>query len=74
MQGDPETGGPRGSGWGVDFTASFFVYCLRAEMPFRCRQEFPGEEKCLLDLPRNVLQDLFLWYWDLNSGLMLSTT
>jgi hypothetical protein len=29
---------------------SLFLYCLRVEMPFRCKQAaFPGE-KCLLDL------------------------
>jgi hypothetical protein len=35
-----------GSGWVLGFIA-FFVYCLRAEMPFRCRWAFPGK-KCLL--------------------------
>jgi hypothetical protein len=25
-------------------------------MPFRCKQAFPREEKCLLDLLRSVLQ------------------
>jgi hypothetical protein len=29
---------------------SLFLHCLRAEMPFRCKQAFPREEKCLLDL------------------------
>jgi hypothetical protein len=29
---------------------SLFLHCLRVEMPFRCKQEFPREEKCLLDL------------------------
>jgi hypothetical protein len=45
-----------GSGWELRFAASFFVYCLRAEEPFRCRQAFPGKEKCLLDLLLSVLQ------------------
>jgi hypothetical protein len=27
---------------------SLFLHCLRAEMPFRCKQAFP-REKCLLD-------------------------
>jgi hypothetical protein len=47
MQGDPETGGPMGQ--------DFFVYCLRVEMSFRCRQALPGK-KCLLDLLQSVLQ------------------
>jgi hypothetical protein len=25
-------------------------------MPLRCKQAFPREEKCLLDLPQSVLQ------------------
>jgi hypothetical protein len=37
----------RGSGWGVGFIA--FLHCLIVEMPFRCKQAFPREEKCLLD-------------------------
>jgi hypothetical protein len=45
-----------GSGWGVGFY-SLFLHCLRAEMPFRCKQAFPREEKCLLDLPRSALQN-----------------
>jgi hypothetical protein len=40
----------------VGFIAFFFVYCLRAEMPFRCRWAFPREEMCLLDLLQSVLQ------------------
>jgi hypothetical protein len=34
---------------------SLFLYCLRAEMPFRCKQSFPRVEKCLLDLLWSVL-------------------
>jgi hypothetical protein len=26
-----------------------YLHCLMAEMPFRCKQAFPREEKCLLD-------------------------
>jgi hypothetical protein len=33
------------------------VYCLRAEMSFRCRWAFPEEEKYLLDLLWSILQD-----------------
>jgi hypothetical protein len=40
-----------------------YLHCLRAEMPSRCKQTFPREEKCLLDhlspfwdLPLSVLQ------------------
>jgi hypothetical protein len=33
---------------------SLFLHCLRAEMPFRCKQAFP-REKCLLSLLRSVL-------------------
>jgi hypothetical protein len=29
-------------------------------MPFRCKQAFPREEKCLLDLLRFVLQSFIL--------------
>jgi hypothetical protein len=36
-----------GLGWGVGFY-SLFLHCLRAEMPFRCKQAFP-REKYLLD-------------------------
>jgi hypothetical protein len=43
----------RGREWG--FIA--FLHCLRAEMPFRCRQVFPREEKCLPDLLWSVFQD-----------------
>jgi hypothetical protein len=28
---------------------SLFECCLRAEMSLRCRQKFPGKERCLLD-------------------------
>jgi hypothetical protein len=44
---------------------SLFLHCLRAEVPFRCKQAFPREEKCLLDhlspfgisrSPQSVLQ------------------
>jgi hypothetical protein len=35
--------------WGLGFIAFFCVYCLRAEMPFRCRWAVPGE-KCSLSL------------------------
>jgi hypothetical protein len=45
MQGDPETSDPMGPGGEWDF----FLYCLRAEVPFRCRRAFPREERCLLD-------------------------
>jgi hypothetical protein len=31
-----------------------------AEMPFRCKQAFPREEKCLLDLLRSVLQSFIM--------------
>jgi hypothetical protein len=41
---------PVGSGF-----YSLFLHCLRAEMPFRCKQAFPREERCLLDLLRSVL-------------------
>jgi hypothetical protein len=40
---------------GIGFIAFFFVYYLRAEVPFGCRQAFPGKEKCLLDLLQSVL-------------------
>jgi hypothetical protein len=46
MQGGLETGDP---------IAFFFVYCLRAEMPFRGRLAFPREEKYLLNLLWSVL-------------------
>jgi hypothetical protein len=29
---------------------SLFLHWLSTEMPFRCKQAFPKEEKCLLDL------------------------
>jgi hypothetical protein len=28
---------------------AFFLHCLGAEMSLRCRQRFPGKERCLLD-------------------------
>jgi hypothetical protein len=34
---------------------SLFLHCLRAEMPFRRKQVFPKEEKCLIDILRSVL-------------------
>jgi hypothetical protein len=37
---------------------SLVLHCLREEMPFRCKQAFSKEEKCLLDLLRSVLQKL----------------
>jgi hypothetical protein len=46
MQGDLETSGPMVR-LEIGFY-SFFVYCLRVEMSLRCRQTFPGKEKCLL--------------------------
>jgi hypothetical protein len=48
MQGDPKTGDPVGQGreWGF---IAFFLHCLGAEMSLRCRQRFPGKERCLLD-------------------------
>jgi hypothetical protein len=33
---------------GIGFN-SIFEYCLSAEMSLRCRQKFPGKERCLLD-------------------------
>jgi hypothetical protein len=39
---------------GVGFIA--FLHCLMVEMPFRCKQAFPREERCLLDLLQSVLQ------------------
>jgi hypothetical protein len=39
------------------------LHCLRAEMPFRCKQAFPREEKCLLDLLWSGLQ-FQLTFWD----------
>jgi hypothetical protein len=61
MQGDPETGDPVGQGGEWGFIA--YLHCLRVEMPFRCKQAFLREEKCLLDhlspfwdFPQSVLQ------------------
>jgi hypothetical protein len=54
MQGDPKPviqWARMGSGF-----CSLFWHCLRAEMPFRCKQAFPRGEKCLLDLLQSVLQ------------------
>jgi hypothetical protein len=47
MQQDPETGGPVGQVGNWVFIA--FFYCLRAEMSLRCKQTFPGKEKCLVE-------------------------
>jgi hypothetical protein len=47
MQGDRETSDPLRLGGEWDFIA--FLHCLMTEMPFRYKQEFPVEEKCLLD-------------------------
>jgi hypothetical protein len=38
---------------------SLFLHCLRAEMPFRCKQAFPKEENCL-DLLQSVLHNYYL--------------
>jgi hypothetical protein len=46
MQRDPETGGPMGEVGDWVFIA--FLYCQREEMSLRCKQKFPGKEKCLL--------------------------
>jgi hypothetical protein len=61
MQGDPETGDPLGLGGEWGFIA--YLHCLRMEMPFKCKQAFLREEKCLLDhllpfwdFPQSVLQ------------------
>jgi hypothetical protein len=43
-------------GWGGEWGFIAFLHCLMVEMPFRCKQAFPREEKCLLVLPRSVLQ------------------
>jgi hypothetical protein len=48
MQGDLETGDPLGQGREWGFIAYFCIAWWR-EMPFRCKQAFPREEKCLLD-------------------------
>jgi hypothetical protein len=45
-----------GSGWVLGF--SLFEYCLRAEMCLRCRQTFPGKERCLLDHFWDLLQSV----------------
>jgi hypothetical protein len=47
MQGDLEIGDPVGLGGEWGFIA--YLHCLMEEMPFRCKQAFPREEKCLLD-------------------------
>jgi hypothetical protein len=47
MQGDLETSDPVGQGGEWGFIA--YLHCLRVEMPFRCKQAFLREEKCLLD-------------------------
>jgi hypothetical protein len=65
MQGDPESGDPLGLGGEWGFIA--YLHCLKVEMPFRCKQAFPREEKCLLDhlspfwdFPQSVLQSFML--------------
>jgi hypothetical protein len=47
MQGDPETSDPVGQVGEWGFIA--YLHCLIVEMPFRCKQVFPREKKCLLD-------------------------
>jgi hypothetical protein len=47
MQGYPETSDPVGQGGEWGFIA--FLCFLRVEMPFRCRQAFSREKRCLLD-------------------------
>jgi hypothetical protein len=47
MQGNPETSGPLGQVGNWVFIV--FLHCLRAEMSLRCKQKFPGEERCVLD-------------------------
>jgi hypothetical protein len=47
MQGDPK----QVILWvklGIEFY-SLCLHCLGAEMSLRCRQRFPGKERCLLD-------------------------
>jgi hypothetical protein len=46
MQGHLETSDP--VDWGGEWGFIAFLYCLMAEMPFRCKWAFP-REKCLLD-------------------------
>jgi hypothetical protein len=46
MQGDLETSDPVGLGGEWGFIA--YLHCLRVEMPFKCKQAFLREEKCLL--------------------------
>jgi hypothetical protein len=46
MQWDPETSGSMDQIGSWVFVAIF--YCLRVEMSLRCKQIFPGKEKCLL--------------------------
>jgi hypothetical protein len=45
MQGDQETGGPMGQVGNWVFVT--FLYCPRVELSLRCKQKFPGKEKCL---------------------------
>jgi hypothetical protein len=46
VHGDPETGGSVVQGG--DRVLVFFVYCLRVEMPFRCRWAFSGRRSVSL--------------------------
>jgi hypothetical protein len=66
MQGDlkPVILWVRGREWG--FIA--FLHCLRAEVPFRCRQAFPREEKCLLDLLQSVLPSFLPSFFFFNAS------
>jgi hypothetical protein len=42
---------------------SLFLHCLRSGMPFRCKEAFSREKKCLLNLLWSVLQ-FQLTFWD----------
>jgi hypothetical protein len=53
MQGDLEIGDPVGLGGEWGFIA--YLHCLMEEMPFRCKQAFPREEKCLFYLLWSLL-------------------
>jgi hypothetical protein len=73
MQGDPETSDPVGQVGEWGFIA--YLHCLIVEMPFRCKQVFPREKKCLLDLLRSVLQSFTLnlnciYYTKINQKLI----
>jgi hypothetical protein len=42
-----------------DWVFIAFLHCLRAEMSLRCRQRFPGKERCLTtfwDFLQSVIQ------------------